>query len=1169
MSIKIKFRDFLAAALFVAGVVIALLAVDQMHVSGNTEKAARRLTRILERQTDKLDAFAEEALAQDPSAWLQLKGLPEDMVIYRYTSDTLQSWVNEFPIINDDIRVRVYVPFISNPQFRGVSPLSYLTEEYSFVEMGHKWYVAKAVSNEHSKVIAAFELSDRQMYGTGKGTNPRFRLEEEFSIRPLSSDGGSAVYVNGIPQFQVLCDNINTTRTMSYHMPWLAMLFMVASAMFFLLNKRSIRRLVYVIVVLTVSLGVFYFWGRDIKAQVSLFSPMLYAGSEILYSLGSVIIINMFIFLLAASLCLAKLPIAEGIRSRKALNLLTLGVLAAIALICVYTQVSLRSIILNSTISLELYKLSELTPVTFVIYASYISMLLSIPMLLQVLQKPFEEHRGLRFNSFSLTARVTFAVLVAVYLVVNSAVLGFDKEKNRLEVLSNRLSFDRDISLEYHLRRMETQIAEDMIISALSVFHNTETSIATRIRDNYMLRNNQDYTVSAYVFNSSNNTRAAANLYHSLIEDGVPVSDNSRFLFVKRDSGNPYYLGIFFYLIEGSGVSRVLVKIESDEVRTSKGYASIFGISSPGKATIPAGYSYARYEGKDLKSYKGNYAYPLELDLRTRERIYDEGLSHLTNEGKTHFCTIVGDREVVMLSRDTIGVLTYVVSSIFVALVAFLVVTLLQVGKKKERIFDQSYYRNRISFVLLASLLSTLLVMAVVSVLFVNSRNESNMRNVMYDKIVSVTSMIEDEVAASQARNLDMSAMRQLIEQVGADTNSDINLYSRQGRLLLSTAPMVFNRQLLDERIDGVAYGKIVRSRNSYYIQKETMGMVSFYSMYSPIVNEAGDIIAIISSPYSEGVYDFEEDAVMHSITIISLFLVFLLIALFVVSRVVDKMFRPLSEMSHRMNAAGLDNLEQIDYDRNDEISSIVKAYNRMVTQLSESTRRLAQAERDKAWSEMARQVAHEIKNPLTPMKLQLQRVIRLKEKGNPAWQERFDEASRILLDHIDVLTETANEFSTFAKLYSEEHTEIDLDKLLMEEISLFDNKDNIKIEFLGLEDVRVCGPKPQLTRVFVNLLNNSVQAIGEDVEGQILVSLRHSVKEGFYDIVFEDSGPGVSEENAVKLFTPNFTTKNSGSGLGLAISRSILERCGASISYSKSFSLGGACFTITYPKSS
>ena len=158
------------------------------------------------------------------------------------------------------------------------------------------------------------------------------------------------------------------------------------------------------------------------------------------------------------------------------------------------------------------------------------------------------------------------------------------------------------------------------------------------------------------------------------------------------------------------------------------------------------------------------------------------------------------------------------------------------------------------------------------------------------------------------------------------------------------------------------------------------------------------------------------------------------------------------------------------------------------------------------------------------------------------------------MLDHIDILSETANEFSTFAKLYTEEPTSMDLDLVLREEIAMFDNRENIQINYMGLKDAVATGPKPQ--------------AVEEQGGGTIQISLRNSSSgDGFYDIVFEDSGPGVASENVDKLFTPNFTTKSSGTGLGLAISRSILERCGARISYSRSFVLGGACFTIVYPK--
>ena len=181
-------------------------------------------------------------------------------------------------------------------------------------------------------------------------------------------------------------------------------------------------------------------------------------------------------------------------------------------------------------------------------------------------------------------------------------------------------------------------------------------------------------------------------------------------------------------------------------------------------------------------------------------------------------------------------------------------------------------------------------------------------------------------------------------------------------------------------------------------------------------------------------------------------------------------------------------------------------------------------------------------------------------------------------IDSIDSLTDTANEFSTFAKLYSEEPVDIDLYRLIADQVALFDDKDNIDIEFIGLKDAVVSGPKPQLTRVIVNLLTNAVQAVenqqheevgsGKDAtRGRINVSLRNSSREGFYDIVVEDNGPGVRDENRARLFTPNFTTKSGGTGLGLAICKNILERCGGEIFYSRAFTLGGASFTVRFPK--
>ena len=183
-----------------------------------------------------------------------------------------------------------------------------------------------------------------------------------------------------------------------------------------------------------------------------------------------------------------------------------------------------------------------------------------------------------------------------------------------------------------------------------------------------------------------------------------------------------------------------------------------------------------------------------------------------------------------------------------------------------------------------------------------------------------------------------------------------------------------------------------------------------------------------------------------------------------------------------------------------------------------------------------------------------------------------------MVLEHIDILTDTANEFSTFAKLYSEEPVAVDLDKTMREQLTIFDNRDNITISYMGLENATVMAPRPQLIRVFVNLLTNAIQAIeiqqkedkenGREVKkGQVGISIRNSTKDGYYDIVFEDNGPGVTDENLGKLFTPNFTTKSSGTGLGLAICRNIVEKCNGEIIYRRSFMLKGASFTVRLPK--
>jgi signal transduction histidine kinase len=1163
-------REWITVVLLALGVVVFISSLQSTQPSDDSSRAARRVERVLARRVALLDSYIDKALAQDPGQWMMLDGLPRDFVVYRYCRDTLQSWCHEFPINNDNISQKDYVPFLADPHVGALSPLLQVTDSLGYYNLGTRWYLAKSVGDSDVRVIAALEVMDEsRRFGPGRGgwVNEHLRLSPKYSIRPLSFSGGTAVNVEGQPRFKVLLESMAPGGRDASPLLWLSLVLFLSAMLLFLSAERTLRRFWQVSAGVLVLLTGLYFWGKYSQGRSLLFSPRLYAGGDLLYSLGAVLIINLTILLLALCAYMVRDAIRQRLTTRgRRLAALALAVLA-VGGILVYSQIALRSIIFNSGISLELYKLAQLSPFSVLVYISFILMLLSIPLLLQI-PAPLIRWRGWSFDAFSLTNRVLYSILVGVFLVVASGIQGFRKEQDQMGLMANRLAFDRDISLELRLRRIESQIADDMVLSMLTHFQGTEQSVQSRLSDYYFSGTDREYMVTTRVFNSFNNTRQAAAEFNALLQDGVPIADNSRFLFAKHDNGRPYYVGVFFYLTEDGDVSRLLVRLDSRETRGGRGYAGIFGISPPGQVALPSGYSYARYAGRELKAYRGNYPYSTRLDDRLYVQLYSSEENHLFQDGYTHFMNVVGKDEGVVITRARISVLSYIVAGILVALLTFLALSLVVLRHPKAPAFKQSYYKSRISLILLCSLLLTLLAMALVSVLFVYSRNDSNRQSVMSDKISSIVTMMDAGLQEVESGSgIDWQSVYSLIERVGNETASDITLYSPSGHLVMTTTPMIFDQLMVADRINGTAYYNIMYRNRRHYIQQERLGFQKFYSMYAPLLADDGSLVAIICSPYNEETYDFEKDAVMHSMTILSLFLLFLLMALFMVSRIVDRMFQPLSEMSDKMANADLGSLEYIDYDRDDEISSIVQAYNRMVTELSESSRKLAQAERDKAWSGMARQVAHEIKNPLTPMKLQLQRVIRLKQKGDPAWKDRFDEASQVILDHIDILTDTANEFSTFAKLYTEEHTDIALDKLLQEEISMFDNRENITFDYLGLADVMVRGPKPQLTRVFVNLLGNAVQAIGDAPDGHIVVSLRKSVTDGFYDVVVEDNGPGVSEENIDKLFTPNFTTKNGGSGLGLAISRSILERCGATISYSRSFTLGGACFTVKYPE--
>ena len=332
-------------------------------------------------------------------------------------------------------------------------------------------------------------------------------------------------------------------------------------------------------------------------------------------------------------------------------------------------------------------------------------------------------------------------------------------------------------------------------------------------------------------------------------------------------------------------------------------------------------------------------------------------------------------------------------------------------------------------------------------------------------------------------------------------------------------------------------------SIKTLFLHDENLGEMNFFSAYSPIYNQNNKLVGYLNLPYFTGHDDFAKQVSDFIVAFSNLYIFLILISLMVALIISHKLTAPLQEIEKYLKGIKLGKANaKIEYSGEDEIGRLAKEYNKKVDELAESAELLARSERESAWQEMARQVAHEINNPLTPMKLSIQYLQRIKEQNTENFDEYFTRVSRTLVEQIDALSLIASSFSDFAKMPTVQNELIDLDERLREVILLFENMNNIEVSFQVLSEgpIQVMTDKDQLGRAVINLVKNGIQAIPRDRKGVIKVELYKDGPWAF--ILISDNGVGIPADLQDKLFEPSFTTKSSGMGLGLAIARKIIE---------------------------
>ena len=475
--------------------------------------------------------------------------------------------------------------------------------------------------------------------------------------------------------------------------------------------------------------------------------------------------------------------------------------------------------------------------------------------------------------------------------------------------------------------------------------------------------------------------------------------------------------------------------------------------------------------------------------------------------------------------------------------------------------------------VVLACVSVIFIFMLVMSILYVHASVEAQQRRDLITRAEYIQSYLRSlyywdvTLTPLQADGLTID-----LRDLSIDMQQDIHVYALNGELLASSSPQLFDGGILSRNMNP---SKPFFSDDHIALFYEQIKDEPYLIAYLPFHNGAFVTIGYIAVPYflSEQTRQAEVQSLLKRL--IPAFLLALLFSLLVSYFATRSMTAPISMLTDKMRQfeiGGRDN--HIEYPYHDELGALVERYNMLVDRVEESAEQLARAEREGAWRTMARQIAHEINNPLTPMKLSIQYLMRMKEAGVPGWEEKLESVSKSLLEQIDTLSQTASEFSSVSAS-GEDITRIELDALIAEQKDLYDNREDIAVSYCrqGEGDALVDARRSQLTRVLVNLLTNSVQAIENSGKegGQIRITLSPAVLGGkpAWQFDVEDNGPGVNEADRAKLFTLNFTTKKTGTGLGLALSRMIIEQSQGTIGYSRSQDLGGARFTVVLPAAS
>lgn len=774
---------------------------------------------------------------------------------------------------------------------------------------------------------------------------------------------------------------------------------------------------------------------------------------------------------------------------------------------------------------------------------------------------------------------ILLVLLIAATISYGFITLTKQKEQLNQEFLIKKLAKEADPVTEYLFNDLKNKIETDpLLIQQIDNYWDKKDDLDAYILEKYFTGYWNKYDVFLFlclpqdtlVVQPENIEVSCFDFFAEKVEREAVlkfnVNDNIHFLYNKDGVGS--YLGNVVLKTPDTLYSSPTLYIEMlpKLLSNNAGYPEL--LLNEKEIEVSASltkYSFAKYKKSRLVHSSGDCNYSLELNQKipfNQDGYFVQSLAsyqHLYYQSDKNTVVVLS----VLQKTNFNYITTFSYFFIFCSLFILVLGLMFNIEPFSWRIGFTDFSTKIQLFIIISTFLSFVLFGLGTSYYIKKQYEDKNIKS-LQEKVQSVVAELNVELAEENSlTNLNPDFITSQLIKYSNVFYADINLYGVSGELLATSRPEIIERGLISNRMNPVAFDELNTHKKSSFIHEEHIGKMNYLSAYVPFRSNENKVVAYVNLPYFAKQNQLENELSQFFTALINIYALLFLVSIVIAVLFANYISEPVRLIKEKIRALQIgQSNEFIDWKSNDEIGSLVKEYNQKVLELEKSAKLLAQSERESAWREMAKQVAHEIKNPLTPMKLSIQHLERSIADNPSDLPERIKRTAKTLVEQIDTLTNIANEFSSFAKMPKAHEQEVNLVEVIETVIDLY-KKEVVEITFNNAcKTAPLLADKDQLNRIFNNLIKNAIQALPADRKGKIEVSLQAHKKH--YEIKITDNGIGIPEEMQDKIFTPNFTTKTTGMGLGLAMVKNMVENLNGTIDFTTSTE--GTIFRVEVP---